>query len=57
MRWIAFLQEAEHSYELSPLGGRTVLTIIQDNNATQEEASHSEQNWNMVLEGIKKLLE
>jgi uncharacterized protein YndB with AHSA1/START domain len=44
-------------YELSPAGDGTMLTIIQDNNASQEEASHSEQNWKMVLEGIKKLLE
>jgi uncharacterized protein YndB with AHSA1/START domain len=44
-------------YELSPTGGGTTLTIIQDNNASQEEAEHSEQNWKMVLEGIKRLLE
>ena len=44
-------------YELSPSRGGTTLTIIQDNNASQEEAEHSEQNWKMVLEGIKRLLE
>jgi uncharacterized protein YndB with AHSA1/START domain len=44
-------------YELSPEGDGTRLTITQDNNATQEEADHSEQNWNTVLEGMKKLLE
>jgi uncharacterized protein YndB with AHSA1/START domain len=44
-------------YELSPAGDGTKLTIIQDNNDSQEEAEHSEQNWKMVLEGIKKLLE
>jgi len=44
-------------YELLAEGGGTRLTIIQDNNATQEEASHSEQNWKMVLDGMKKLLE
>lgn len=44
-------------YELSPVGEATKLTLTQDNNASQEEASHSEQNWNMVLAGIKKLLE
>src|SRR5512137_575786 len=32
-------------YELSPAGGGTRLTIIQDNNATQEDADHSAQNW------------
>jgi len=44
-------------YELSGAGGATRLTITQDNNATAEDASHSEQNWKMVLDGIKKLLE
>jgi len=44
-------------YELSSAGEGTRLTIIQDNNATQDEANHSEQNWKMVLEGMKKLLE
>jgi aryl-alcohol dehydrogenase-like predicted oxidoreductase/uncharacterized protein YndB with AHSA1/START domain len=44
-------------YELSSEGLGTRLTITQDNNATPEEASHSNQNWQMVLEGIKKLLE
>lgn len=44
-------------YELSPQGDGTRLTITQDNNASQEEASHSEQNWQTVLDGIKKLLE
>lgn len=44
-------------YELSPAGSGTRLTITQDNNATEEEANHSTQNWNMVLEGLKKLLE
>ena len=45
------------SYELSVEGRGTNLTITQDNNDSQEEANHSEQNWKMVLEGIKKLLE
>jgi len=44
-------------YELSPENGVTKLTIIQDNNASQEEADHSAQNWNTVLDGMKKLLE
>jgi uncharacterized protein YndB with AHSA1/START domain len=44
-------------YELYPEPGGTRLTIVQDNNASREEAAHSEQNWNMVLSGIKKLLE
>ena len=44
-------------YELSPENGGTKLTITQDNNASQEEADHSAQNWNTVLDGMKKLLE
>jgi uncharacterized protein YndB with AHSA1/START domain len=44
-------------YELSSEDSGTRLTISQDNNASQEEASHSEQNWKMVLESIKRLLE
>ena len=44
-------------YELSPVGHETKLTVTQDNNATQEEAMHSSQNWKMVLDGIKKVVE
>jgi uncharacterized protein YndB with AHSA1/START domain len=44
-------------YDLSPEGSAIRLTITQDNNANQDEANHSSQNWKMVLEGIKKLLE
>ena len=44
-------------YELAAEGSGTRLTVTQGNNATQEDASHSEQNWKIVLEGIKKLLE
>jgi len=44
-------------YEISAEGGGTRLTITQDNNDSQAEADHSEQNWKMVLDGIKKLLE
>jgi uncharacterized protein YndB with AHSA1/START domain len=44
-------------YELSPENDGTKLTFSQDNNASKEEANHSAQNWKMVLEGIKKLLE
>lgn len=44
-------------YELAPEGQRTRLTIVQDNNVTQADADHSAQNWQMVLEGLRKLLE
>ncbi len=45
------------SYELSPAEGGTKVTITQDNNPTEDSKTHSEQNWKMVLEGLKKLLE
>ena len=44
-------------YELSAESDGTRLTITQDNNDTQEAAAHSEQNWKMVLDGLKRLLE
>jgi len=44
-------------FELSSAGGATRLTITQDNNASQEEADHSSQNWSTVLQEIKKLVE
>jgi uncharacterized protein YndB with AHSA1/START domain len=45
------------TYALSEKDGATTLSIVQDNNRTQEAAAHSEGNWKMVLEGLKKLLE
>ena len=44
-------------YELASEGSGTRLTVIQDNNATQADADHSAQNWGMVLDGMKKILE
>jgi len=44
-------------YELSNEDHGTRLTITQDNNATQADADHSAQNWSMVLDAMKKMLE
>jgi uncharacterized protein YndB with AHSA1/START domain len=44
-------------YELAGEGDQTRLTLTQDNNDTPEEAAQAEQNWKMVLDGLKKLLE
>lgn len=44
-------------YDLSEEGGKTTLTITQDNNDTQDEANNSEQNWKAVLAEMKKLIE
>ncbi len=43
--------------ELSPKGAGTLVTLSQDNNATEEEREHSEQNWSMMLASLKKVLE
>ena len=45
------------TYELSEKDGATEVTLTQDNNASEEEKVDSEQNWNMMLDGLKKLLE
>jgi uncharacterized protein YndB with AHSA1/START domain len=38
-------------------GTSTVVTLTQDNNATEEERRHSEQNWGMMLTSLKDYLE
>jgi uncharacterized protein YndB with AHSA1/START domain len=44
--------------ELAEAGGTTTLTLIQDNNATQEEADRmAENNWGPVLQGLKATAE
>jgi len=45
------------TYELSEHGGRTTVTVSQDNNPTRESADHSQANWVVVLKGLKDLLE
>jgi len=44
-------------YELEPEGNYTTLHLSQDHIANDEEMKHMQQNWTMVLEGMKKLLE
>lgn len=43
--------------ELSGEGGRTNLSLMQDNNRTEDERDHSETNWNAMLDGLKKVAE
>lgn len=45
------------TYELIPDKGKTKLVLTQDNNGTEEERERSEQNWKMVLNSLKELLE
>jgi uncharacterized protein YndB with AHSA1/START domain len=43
--------------ELSNSGSSTMVSLLQDNNETEQACEHSEKNWQMMLEGLKKLLE
>jgi len=36
---------------------KTVVSLSQDKNATEDSRKHSEQNWKIMLEELKKLLE
>lgn len=45
------------AFELSGQAGGTQLTVTQDNNATEDEKTHSEQNWKMMLDQVKKIVE
>ncbi len=45
------------TYKLVPKDGGTQMTVIQDNNKTEAGAEHSGENWNMVLESMKKITE
>ena len=43
--------------DLEPDGAGTRVTLVQDNNADAKSRDQSQKNWEMVLEGLKKLLE
>jgi uncharacterized protein YndB with AHSA1/START domain len=45
------------SIQLSAEGDKTRVSLTQDNNPTEEARGHSEKNWEMMLEGLKKLVE
>ena len=45
------------TYELEAKDTDTQLTVSVDNIATEKERDHTEKNWGMVLETMKKLLE
>lgn len=59
MSGVPDLPENYHTvtYRLLEKDGGTEVTILQDNNASEEEKAHSEQNWKAVLDGMKRLLE
>jgi uncharacterized protein YndB with AHSA1/START domain len=43
--------------DLTSTGDGTTVSLSQDNNATEEARQHSEKNWKMMLDGLKKFLE
>ena len=44
-------------YSLTEKEGQTIFTIFQDGIKTKEARDHSEQNWKMIINTIKELLE
>lgn len=48
---------ANVTYSLKEDNGATILTIIQDGIENEESLKHSESNWKMVLDGMKKIIE
>ena len=45
------------AYEVAAQDGGTLLTITQSNVSTEEAKDHSEQNWEMVINEMQKLVE
>jgi uncharacterized protein YndB with AHSA1/START domain len=45
------------TYVLSVEDGKTIVTLTQDNIATSEERTHSTNNWDMVLQKLKEVVE
>ena len=43
--------------ELADVGGKTQVTLTQDNNSTEQARKESEKNWNTMLAGLKKFVE
>jgi uncharacterized protein YndB with AHSA1/START domain len=43
--------------DLTGEDGRTLVSLSQDSNPTDEARDHSEENWHRMLEGLKRLLE
>ena len=48
---------ANITYSLEEMDGQTMFTILQDSIKTKEARDHSEQNWRMVMNSLKELLE
>lgn len=48
---------ANITYAVREAGGVTIVTITQDNIENEEKRAHSGQNWQMVMGGMKEMLE
>ena len=48
---------ANISYAVHEEGGMSVVTVTQDGLEDEERRTHTEQNWQMVLGGMKAMLE
>jgi uncharacterized protein YndB with AHSA1/START domain len=44
-------------YELDEHGGKTRVSLSQDNNSSEEAARHSQANWEKMLSGLKEVAE
>ena len=44
-------------YDLQPANAGTSVRLTQDNSGSAEEAEHSGANWQMMLDGLKKVVE
>jgi uncharacterized protein YndB with AHSA1/START domain len=51
--------ENYHTVTIELSGGReqTRVLLTQDNNADEDERKHSEENWEMMLEGLREVVE
>jgi len=59
---VAGLVDAPENYHtvtiaLADVGGKTHVTLSQENNSTEEARKNSEKNWSAMLEGLKKFVE
>lgn len=45
------------TYKITKRDGKTVITLTQDNNATEKEKAHSTENWKVVLKKLKEVIE
>lgn len=45
------------TYELTEHDGGTLVTLTQDNAASEEEAEHSVRTWEQILAGMKRVAE